>query len=172
LRSAELKVFNALRNLPDKYRVFYGLHWQDRREDYGVREGEADFIIAHPDQGVIVLEVKGGGIRFDAESGKWHSQSRDGTVYEITDPVDQGRRNHYEILKKLENLPAWKLTPLNIWHAVCFPDVRLKPGQFLKPDLPREFIIDSEDLQDALTSITTVLEITFGQVHQVRNECS
>lgn len=162
LRSSELKVFQVLRTLPDKYRVFYSMHWQDHNQEYGVREGEADFVIAHPDMGVIILEVKGGGIRFDADSDKWFSQSRDGTVFEIKDPVEQGRRSHYEIAKKLEHLPGWTFEPFNIWHAVCFPDIYLKEGQFLKPDLPREVVIDAEDQNDINGSIKRIFDHLYG----------
>ena len=75
LRRAELRVFLAFRDLPEKYWVFYSVHWQDRLDNFRAYEGEADFIIAHPDKGVIVLEVKGGRIRYDADSGNWYSQS-------------------------------------------------------------------------------------------------
>lgn len=162
LRSAELRVFQVLKTLPEKFRIFYSMHWQDHHLDFGAREGEADFVIAHPDMGMIVLEVKGGGIRFDADSGKWFSRSRDGTVFEIKDPVEQGRRNHYEIAKKLENLPAWRFDSFNIWHAVCFPDIYLKSGQFLKPDLPRDVVIDADDLNDITNSIKRVFTYCFG----------
>lgn len=162
LRSSELRVFNALKTLPDKFRIFYSMHWQDYQTGYGVSEGEADFVIAHPDKGVIVLEVKGGGIRFDADCGKWFSHNRDGVVFEIKDPVEQGRRNHYKIAKKLESLPGWNLDPFNIWHAVCFPDIYLKKDQFLKPDLPRDVVIDAEDLNDISTSVNRLFSHCFG----------
>jgi hypothetical protein len=100
-RNAEMKVFNVLKTLPERYRVFYSMHWQDFNEESGVQEGEADFVIAHPDMGVIVLEVKGGGISYDAEFDQWFSQSRDGVSHKIKDPVGQGRRNHYEIRRNL-----------------------------------------------------------------------
>lgn len=162
LRSAELRVFLALQQLPDKYRVFYSMHWQRHQEDVGVREGEADFVIAHPDFGVIVLEVKGGGITFDAERGQWFSQSRDGEQHAIQDPLEQGRRSHYEIRRKLEALPGWPPQRLNTWHAACFPDVNLRPGQFLRPDLPREMVIDADDLKDSLATIKRVFLYCFG----------
>lgn len=53
LRSAELRVFQVLKTLPEKFRIFYSMHWQDHHLDFGAREGEADFVIVHPDFGVI-----------------------------------------------------------------------------------------------------------------------
>ena len=37
----------------------------------GARVGEADFVIAHPTFGTVVIEAKGGGIRYDAERGQF-----------------------------------------------------------------------------------------------------
>ena len=161
-RSAELKVFKALSDLPNNYRVFYSMHWQNYYPDTGVNEGEADFVIVHPGMGILVLEVKGGAIQYNAERGQWFSQSRDGGIHEIKDPIEQGRRNHYEIKKTLEKLPNWPDRPLNIWHAVCFPDGPIQKGQFFKPDLPREVIIDLQDLKDISTSIDRVFKHCFG----------
>lgn len=161
-RSAELKVFHALKELPDSYMVFYSIHWQGFRSDKGADEGEADFVIAHPDIGVLILEVKGGGIIFDAETGHWFSQNRNDELFEIKDPVEQGRRNHYEIRGKLEYLPGWIFDKFNIWHAVCFPDIVIKPGKFFKPDLPRQTIIDADDLNDIAASLKRVFTHCFG----------
>lgn len=165
-RSAELTVFLALKNLPDKCRVFYSMHWQNCQPQKGVQEGEADFIVAHPDYGVLVVEVKGGGITYDGVTGKWYSQSRAGNKYEIKDPVEQGRRNHYEIRRKLEALPNWPFRKFNIWHVVCFPDVSLKTGQYFRPDLAREEIITSDDLNDILSTIQRVFLHCFGTNYQ------
>jgi hypothetical protein len=161
-RSAEMKVFQSLKDLPDQYEIFYSMHWQDYSERTGFYEGEADFVVVHPEKGIIVLEVKGGAILYKAELDKWYSQDRAGVYYEIKDPVEQGRRSHYEINKRLETLPGWPLRKLNIWHAVCFPHIYLKNRQFLKPDLPREAIIDAEDLNDISQTISRLLSHCFG----------
>jgi hypothetical protein len=162
-RRAELKVFEALKGLSEKFRVFYSLHWQAHQPYLGEKEGEADFIVAHPDMGVIILEVKGGGIRYDAERDLWFSHSLGGGIYKITDPIEQGRRNHYELQRKFEQLPNWSEGKFNIWHAVCFPDIHLTPGQFLKSDLPREAVIDMDDLNDITSSIHRIFSHCFGQ---------
>lgn len=162
-RKAELRVFEALQGLPAKFRVFYSLHWQSFQSYPGANEGEADFIIAHPDMGVIILEVKGGGIRYDAERDLWFSHSQGGEIFNIKDPIQQGRRNHYELLRKFEQLPNWPGGKFNIWHTVCFPDIHLTPGQYLKPDLPREAVIDMDDLNNITASIQRIFSHCFGQ---------
>jgi hypothetical protein len=161
LKRAELQVYKALKELPDPFYVFYSIHWQDHNDYSGVSEGEADFVIVHPDMGIIVLEVKGGGIYFRAEKDQWYSQGGGGAEYEIKDPVEQGRRNHYKLKNALKAFPAWPLEDFNIWHAVCFPDIHLVSNQSLKTDLPRQTVIDCEDLNDILKTINRLFEFLF-----------
>lgn len=160
-RQAECKVYSLLKTLPDRYVVFYSVHWQAHSATWGVSEGEADFFIVHPDMGIIVLEVKGGGIRYDAFNDQWYSHSEGGNVYPIKDPIEQGRRNHYNLLKKLEALPGWPVGAINIWHAVCFPDTYTR-GKNLKPDLPIEMVIDRQGLEDIQNSIRGLFQYLFG----------
>lgn len=162
-RRAELKVYSALKGLSDKYRVFYSMHWQRFNPTYGVNEGEADFVIVHPDQGILILEVKGGGIIFNAERGQWYSQSQGGNLYEIKDPVEQGSRSHYELKRRLEHLPGWPDREININHVVCFPDIFLKSGQYLKLDLAREMIVDADDLNDITSTMNRLFAYCFGK---------
>jgi len=163
LRSSELKVFSALKSLPKSYLVFYSTHWQRHDQNYGVYEGEADFIIAHPDKGIIVLEVKGGGIQYDSERDQWVSQDREENKHEIKDPVEQARRNHYKLLDEMASLPGWPDYRVNIWHAVCFPDIWIREGQYLRADLPREQVIDKEDLNNITESVNCMFEYAFGR---------
>lgn len=160
-RRAECTVYSVLKTLPERYLVFYSIHWQDHTNNWGVSEGEADFIVAHPDMGIIVLEVKGGGIRYDALTNQWYSHSAGGNVYPIKDPVEQGRRNHYKLLESLETLPGWQKSDINIWHAVCFPDIYTR-GKKLRPDLPNEMVIDREGLEDIQNSIKNLFHYLFG----------
>src|SRR6185369_10584865 len=85
--ASERRVHEQLaRALDDRFIVFHSLAWHGRGRK---PDGEVDFLIAHPDLGMLVLEVKGGGIAFDPVRGKWTSQDRDGTVHEVSDPWNQ-----------------------------------------------------------------------------------
>lgn len=161
-RRAECLVYNALKNLPDAYVVYYSIHWLFLPDTRGIKEGEADFIIAHPQKGIIVLEVKGGGIRFSAEDGQWYSRDFFGNEHEIKDPVQQGSSNFHQLLKQLQQLPGWPDTFLNIGNAVCFPDIYLTKGQVLKPDLRREFILDHNDIGDITPAVERMYAALFG----------
>ena len=50
----EMKVYEALRSLNDQYTVFYSLSWVGVNDKRTV--GEADFVIAHPDKGIFVMQ--------------------------------------------------------------------------------------------------------------------
>lgn len=161
-RSGEVKLFLALKSLPDTYTVFYSTHWQDQSRYAGVQEGEADFVIAHPEKGFIFLEVKGGGIRYANENDQWYSQDRNNDYHKIKDPVAQARRNHYNIETKLKEIPGWPQRKINMWHAVCFPDVWIRPGQSIKLDLPREQVLDFHDLKNIEEAVANMFTYSFG----------
>lgn len=158
-RVAEVKVYNALASLPDPYHVFYSVRWlvRDRRR---ARDGEADFVVAHPDFGLLVIEVKGGNIAFDSASGRWTSTSRHGNVYTIKDPVEQARANKHALLSKLQELPGWHGW-ITLGHAVAFPDVEVSGGR-LRLDLPQVLILDRRKLQDIETAIHEVFAFWHG----------
>jgi hypothetical protein len=144
-RQAERKVFDALSKLGAPFVGFYSVAWQSRR-DGRASDGEADFVIAHPELGILVIEVKGGGIAFNAETGEWTTTDRYGESF-VIDPVEQARRSHYTLLHKFKELPEWDRSRfLTIGHAVCFPDFVVR-NKALKLDLPREIVIDLDDLQ-------------------------
>lgn len=144
LRNAERRVYEQLGKLSDRFTVYYSVPWQSHSGNSGVIDGETDFVIVHPDMGIVILEVKGGDISFDPTENQWFTTGG----IKIKDPMDQGRKNHYALLDKLQALPGWdKNRYINIGHAVCFPSVFVKE-RILKPDLQREIILDRGDLAD------------------------
>jgi hypothetical protein len=161
-RSGEMRVFNALKTLPAPYVIFYSSNWQKRDVYKGVYEGESDFVIAHPEMGFIVLEIKGGAIYYQAEFDQWYSQDRTGENHPIKNPVEQARRNHYSLIDELSKLPGWPERKINFWHAVCFPDSLKRPGQFFSLDLPNEQVLDSKDLEDIEKPIRNMFHYCFG----------
>jgi len=173
-RNAEINVYQAFQKLDDDYRVFYSASWQQRKINQAAVDGEADFIVAHPKMGIIVFEVKGGGIAFNANTGEWTSKDRNGQIHEIKDPIAQARRNRYALREKLFDLPGWDQTKfLNIGQAVIFPDI-VVPKQSLKPDLPREIVIDHHDLEEIDLVIPQIMryysssDMTVGSLGNIR----
>ena len=131
-----------LPRLSNKYTVFYSVAWQARDRAGDIHDGEADFVIAHPELGLLVIEVKGGGIRFDGSSGAWFSGP-----YSIKDPAEQAMKNRYELFRKLQDLPGWDKSWMTIGRTVAFPDIVVENTD-LRLDLPNEIILDNSSLEN------------------------
>jgi hypothetical protein len=154
-RDAERAVYEALRLLPDPYTIFYSVAWLSRRADSGAKDGEADFVVAHPDLGILVLEVKGGTIAFDADTGEWTTRTRHGNLHVIKDPVAQARTSKHELRRKLQDLPNWPASFLSMGHVVVFPDTTVS-NQWFRPDLPKDIIWDRTSLANLEKAIQNV----------------
>lgn len=157
---AEKKLYELFRTqLPDDWIVFHSVSWQARSLKYGARDGEADFVLAHPNFGLLVLEVKGGAIRFDGETGQWYSNE-----YAIHDPFEQAKTSKYHLLQVLKELPYWSTHRINIGHAVSFPDVDISYSQhMLRLDAPRTIILDKSQTRNIKSWLTDIFYYWSGQ---------
>jgi len=147
--------------------IIHSVAWIMRNPKDRASDGEADFIIAHPDYGVMILEVKGGIINLDGLSQHWTSTGRNGVVYPIKDPFSQTRRNKYTLSTKLNedqrtNRYSWRFS-----QAVAFPDVHFGT-QSLRPDAPAAMVIDADDLTTLETQLITIFRITYDPSTAVR----
>ncbi len=146
---SELKVWRALEDLPDSWRVFHSVRWQSTR---GGRQGdgEADFVLLHAKHGGLVFEVKGGEVSL--VNGRWLSTNANGT-FEIKDPFDQALLSKYALLHYFRNL-APPLKHVSIGHAVVFPDVDVADRIGLAG--PRPIVIDRRDLRSVEATLLRV----------------
>ena len=105
--------------------MLHAEEWISRDPESGAREGETDFIICNRNGGLLVIEVKGGGISIE-EGGGWRSLDRYGVRHEIKNPFHQARLQKAELKASLSATSAWTLGGLNrvtIGYAVFLPDV-------------------------------------------------
>jgi len=87
---AEESFYEACRNsLSDAWKVYYSRTLSTIDRDSGMKDNEIDFVLYHRAYGVLVIEVKGGRIRHDANSGKFYSINRYNESFEIKDPFQQ-----------------------------------------------------------------------------------
>ncbi len=155
--AAERRLYGGFQDqLPDDFVVFHSVWWQLRERATGIRDGEADFVLAHPDHGILLLEVKGGRIRYDGRTGEWFSNE-----YQIKDPFKQGREAKYSLLEKLKELAYWRNRWITVGYAVAFPDVAVKGD--LRLDAPRELILDASDMADLGTWVERALNYLQGR---------
>lgn len=116
--NAEIRVYESLK--PRMPPGWFGWH-SLRLEDDGLF-GEGDFVIADPDRGLLVLEVKGG--KVEQKDGRWFQNGAPMSA----DPRTQA----YQFLNKLiSRLEREKCRPPAYGIATCFPDITFDkaPGQ-------------------------------------------
>lgn len=137
---SELKVHAALKALSDDWHIIHSVAWLGPRGNR-LADGEADFVLLHRSFGIVVLEVKGGGV--DLRNGRWVSEDRHGRVNDIKNPFEQATTSKV-------NLHKWLRGRLGLYvptcHAVVFPDITYSLE--LGPAAPTEIVIDGRGLSD------------------------
>lgn len=132
--------------LPARARLLRNVRWLAPTRPGGpARDGEIDVLIVHPEQGILVIEVKDGPVERD-RFGRWFAGNR-----ELPEsPFRQAETGKWAVRDKLCAHPAWTGAPLRMLHAVAFPDVArsdLPPGTgALGLDAPLDLVIDRTDL--------------------------
>lgn len=148
---AEARFYEACRDRLDaSCVVIYSANWLYRDMRGRLNEGEADFTILSPQRGVLAVEVKGGGISFDAATGSWHSVDRNGKLNAIKDPFKQASKERHALLDQITGHASWQQwtgARLTIGHAVVLPDIG-DPIPLLGPDRKRELVGVNGDIQN------------------------
>lgn len=150
VHGSERDVYIALRDqLPDSYRVVHSLPWlRPERDaiDAPLREGEADFVIFHPEYGLLVLEVKGGEEMF-ARGHLWFRKLAKGER-KITNPFEQARRNMHALTDAIEERTGGRITSKKYvyGYAVVFPGGRATG--VLPLDVADQILIDVDRMHE------------------------
>lgn len=136
--------------LPDDCLVYHSFPWlrperNDRGQKLFLRQGEADFVVLSS-LGLLVLEVKGGEIRYEPNTGMWYRLLPSGLLKEIRDPYRQASDNMHALVKTIleREFPIENVLPCGFGYAVVFPDCRWTGTPPLGADRP--VILDSADL--------------------------
>lgn len=137
---SELEILRAFSRLADDWLIFHSVRWQSLR---GGRQGdgEADFVVAHRLHGLLVLEVKGGGIGIKA--GQWQSVDRRGQVHPIKNPYTQATQSKHALVRFLADADR-TLARIPVVHAVAFPDIETHEN--LGPSATPAITLFSSDL--------------------------
>lgn len=149
-RSTEVKVYHNLeQELDDTFTVFYSRPWLGKKDTGEEIDGECDFVVAHPDLGMLTLEVKGGVVSYDPATDRWRSRDRGGFNHIIKPPVKQAKDSKYHLFDKLNRSPVWQSRRIPAAHGVIFPDVE-RPDRDFGPDMPLEIFCFLDDFRFGL----------------------
>lgn len=118
---------------------------------------ELDFLLVHPDRGLLVLEVKGGLV--EVREGQWYTTPQGGRNAGQPQalrrsPFDQAATQRFELqrfLWKHLNIPDEAMA-----HAVALPDCMVDGA--LGSDAPRGIIIDRRDLDHIGAAVERALK--------------
>ena len=149
----ERQVFEALKKLPDEYTVFHSVRWNDRNEKNTVVYGESDFTIFHQRKGILVIEVKSGGI--ECVNNTWtYIRTDNGERNSMKNPLKQADRSKYKFIDLLERFfedtqgteaPQYCMVESAVW----FPSVSRRDAIGI---LPMEYHPEIVLLENALES--------------------
>ena len=159
-------VYDSLRaqlNLAQRdWIVVYSARWMSKPEARKPpRTGEADFLLAHPQYGVVVAEVKGGKIQFSG--GKWNSIDGSGERFEI-DPFAQVERNAYELAWKFDQMRRWTGGSKHDKYArwVIFPDSTSPAGVVFPPDYDSRMVSDCLGMSRLVEGLIEAAKFWYG----------
>ncbi len=139
--------FQSLRSLDDGITVLHSFRWLHPGKHRGVTakvgsQGEGDFVLFDPSQGILVIEVKGGDVW--CERGEWRQRNRKtGSIAHIA-PEEQARNTVHRIREEVRSrIP--EADSLLFCHAIWFPEGMPDRGS-LPMYCPTEIVFDEEDI--------------------------
>jgi hypothetical protein len=145
--SAERRLYEMfLAQLGDEYVVYHSVDWVLGASKPGgpAVQGEADFVIAHPVDGLLVVEVKGGQLVYEPATRRWTQAGRSGKHQLDEDPFHQARDEMHSLIEILSHQPRWDRWRPSYGYAVAFPDGLL--DRDAHPAARAEWAIDRDDL--------------------------
>jgi len=165
--NAERKVFHALKDLlPERYTVFHSVPVYRQLGDGGrLADGEIDFLVVHPDKGVLLLEVKGGGISHDSASGEWMTTDFQGCRHLIKNPYEQGKGYKYALIQELRDCRLTRTFTFPTGHAVWFTDIDLTSKRLGFSTSLEGITLDARALPGAEHAIEKLFETSLGTLH-------
>lgn len=157
----EKRIFEALQTkLSNDYLVFHSVRWigSDRNRS----QGEADYLIFHPQKGIMVIEVKAGIIEVDSNR-TWYQTNRNTLVKkEIFDPEKQADESKFKFISLLRNYQ------ILVCHAVWFPSIEFA-NQSLPPNYHKDMLFDIKTLDYPEISINRAFEYWENQTKRKTN---
>lgn len=158
---SEQKVYKALyEQLPSDWLVVHSLEFVKQTSKYSSHgDREADFVIFAPTYGVLVIEVKGGGIEYDEQIKQWHSIDKYQNKHKIKNPLKQAKDAKYEIRNHFASKGKRDIL---IAHGALFPDIS-NISALSNPAIPTNILGGSDKLNNLKAWIISIFEYWSGE---------
>ena len=153
--AAERRLYEGfLKQLDDQYVVYHSVDWVLAGRD-GPIQGEADFVIVHPEDGLLVVEAKGGSLAYDPQTKRWSQSGRTGRHLLDEDPFHQAADEMHSLVQILSAQPGWEGWKPSYGYGVAFPDGTY--DERAHPAAPPEVAIDRDDLERLAERVPEVM---------------
>lgn len=162
--SMENLIFEKLSFLSDDYYVFHSFQMVQIKPQKNY-DSEADFLIFHPQKGILVIEAKAGFVQYS--QGAW--RYKDGTIMKQDGPFNQAKNNKYKIIELLREKDQHfnLVNKCGFFHAVCFPSIR--KGVLRTISLPAESPIELILTRDELDNIEESIDSIYHYHENIRS---
>ncbi len=149
-----IAIYEALRTgLTDQWTAVQGAAWVARvGRDGALHDGQADWVLANRDYGLLVLTLVEGGLRCDPSANAWTLPGPTGAAVAIADPYARGRISSEALLAKLAEHPQALPSRPSHGYGLLLPDA-LVPVRGFAPHAPAEITIDRQGFSRLAQSI-------------------
>lgn len=155
----EQRVYAALSSLPDDYIVFHSVRWNRKHVNGRVQWGEADFMVLSPKRGLIVIEVKSGGI--SCSEGRWFQTNlKTNETHQLQkDPLLQADYGKFSFLYEFSESNNQYVRSRKVNSIVWFPSISDKASIGKLPiEYKREIVFTQKDLETPQRSLESVFD--------------
>ena len=150
----EQNIYSALEKLSSEYIVFHSVHWHKKSPQGHVKWGESDFAVFHPKRGLLVIEVKSGGI--EHSEGRWTQiNSVTQERYKMKDPMIQAERSKFTFADLMASSDD-TLHTYWVEAAVWFPSINAIANTDWPPAYSSGNVLFENDLTNPQKSIEKV----------------
>lgn len=156
--SLEDILFDSLKKLPDSYYVFHSFKMVNVNKENIIYESEADFVIFHPQKGILCIEAKAGNVNYT--NGRWYYGS--GKLISHDGPYRQAESIKWKLSKYFEDKNYRNiLENCKLLHAVWFPSLTKSAfnGINLPPEADLKITLTNESLDNIEEEIEKIFSI-------------
>lgn len=154
--SAERRLYEGfLEQLDDAYVVFHSVDWVLAGRGGRPEQGEADFVVAHPVDGILVLEAKGGELRYDPATRRWTQGGHSGSHTLSEDPFHQANDEMHSLVRILEARPGWDQWRPSYGYGCAFPDGTYDHDAH--PGAPARITVDHDDMTRLAARVAEIM---------------